>query len=100
MVEEHFRAGEVSPSSIINQFEDSEQQRAVAALFHTQIFLKTEKERKKALQDVLYNMKDSSIAYRLSRLDPTDLMGLQHLMEEKKKLETLKESGFTEKIYL
>ncbi|MCF0122325.1 MAG: DNA primase [Lachnospiraceae bacterium] len=100
MVEEQFLAGEVSPARIINHFEDSEQQRAVAALFHTQIFLKTEKERKKALQDVLYNMKDSSIAYRLSRLDPTDLMGLQHLMEEKKKLETLKESGFTEKIYL
>ena len=41
MVEEQFRAGEVNPARIINHFEDSEQQTAVAALFHTQISLET-----------------------------------------------------------
>ena len=100
MVEEQFRAGEVNPARIINHFEDSEQQTAVAALFHTQISLETEEERKKALKDVLCNMKDSSITYRLSRLEPTDLTGLQHLMEEKKKLERLRESGLPEEISL
>ena len=100
MVEEQFRAGEVNPARIINHFEDSEQQTAVAALFHTQISLETEEERKKALKDVLCNMKDSSITYRLSRLEPTDLTGLQHLMEEKKKLEKLRESGLPEEISL
>ena len=100
MVEEKFRTGEVNPARIINHFEDSEQQTAVAALFHTQISLETEEERKKALKDVLCNMKDSSITYRLSRLEPTDLTGLQHLMEEKKKLEKLRESGLPEEISL
>lgn len=100
MVEEQFRAGEVSPARIINHFEDSEQQTAVAALFHTQISLETEEARKKALKDVLCNMKDSSITYRLSRLEPTDLTGLQHLMEEKKKLERLRESELPEEISL
>ena len=90
----------VNPARIINHFEDSEQQTAVAALFHTQISLETEEERKKALKDVLCNMKDSSITYRLSRLEPTDLTGLQHLMEEKKKRERLRESGLPEEISL
>ena len=49
---------------------------------------------------MLCNMKDSSITYRLSRLEPTDLTGLQHLMEEKKKLEKLRESGLPEEISL
>ena len=39
MVEDQFRKGEVNPARIINHFEDSEQQKKVAALFHEQIAL-------------------------------------------------------------
>ena len=44
-------------------------------------------------------MKESSIAGRLSGLDPTDLAGLQKLMEEKKKLEALRRNGLPEGVF-
>ena len=99
MVEDQFRKGEVNPARIINHFEDSEQQKKVAALFHEQIALDTEAEKKKALLDVVCNMKESSIAGRLSGLDPTDLAGLQKLMEEKKKLEALRRNGLPDGVF-
>ena len=100
MIGEQYRSGEVSPARVINHFEDSQQQMEVASLFHTQISLETEEERKKALLDVLCSMKESSIARRLESLDPTDLPGLQHLMEEKKQLEKLRRTGLPEGILL
>ena len=90
MLEEQYRAGQVNPARIINHFEDSQQQTAVAALFHAQISLETEEERQKALRDVLCNMKETSLSYRLDQQDPMDLAGMQKLMEEKKRIEELR----------
>ena len=98
MVETQFREGQVNPARIINHFEDSGQQKEVAALFHEQIALNTDAEKRKALLDVLCTMKESSIAGRLSELDPTDLAGLQKLMEEKRKLETLRKHGLPDDV--
>ena len=47
-------------------------------------------EKQTALKDVICNMKESSLNYRLSHLSPEDLAGLQNLMTEKKKLEEFK----------
>ena len=40
-------------------------------------------------------MKSYSIEYQTMNLDPTDMRGLQHLMEEKRKLENLKNLNIT-----
>ncbi len=90
MLKEQYEAGKVEQAQIINHFEDSQQQTAVAALFHEQIRLETEEEGRKALRDVLCNMKESSLSYRLDQQDPLDLVGMQRLMEEKKRIEELR----------
>ena len=42
---------------------------------------------------MICNMKEHSIAYRTAHLNPTDMKGLQELMQDKKALESWKESG-------
>ena len=69
------------------------EQKAVTALFNASIPLETDEERRKALNDVICNMKEHSIAYRTAHLNPTDMKGLQELMQDKKALESWKESG-------
>lgn len=93
MVEEQYREGEVNPARIISRFEDGSQQSQVAELFNTKLSLENREEQRKALEDVICNMKESSLNYRISHLSPEDMQGLQRLMEEKKQLETLRETG-------
>ena len=84
---------EVNPARIISRFEDGSQQSQVAELFNTKLSLENREEQRKALEDVICNMKESSLNYRISHLSPEDMQGLQRLMEEKKQLETLRETG-------
>ena len=93
MIYEQYRQGEINPAKLLNQFVDSEEQKAVTALFNASIPLETDEERRKALNDVICNMKEHSIAYRTAHLNPTDMKGLQELMQDKKALESWKESG-------
>ena len=58
-----------------------------ASLFNTKLTLESDAEKRTALKDVICSMKESSLNYRLSHLNPEDLQGLQELMAEKKKLE-------------
>lgn len=90
MVEEQYREGEVNPARIISRFEDSGQQSQAAELFNTRLSLESREEQRKALKDVIWNMKESSLNYRLAHLAPEDLQGLQKLMEEKKQLESFR----------
>ena len=87
MVEEQYREGQVNPARIISRFEAGEEQNLAASLFHTKLSLESDMEKQTALKDVICNMKESSLNYRLSHLSPEDLAGLQNLMTEKKKLE-------------
>ena len=52
--------------------------------------LTTKEEREKALQETIVKVKTHSIDYRTMHLEPTDIIGLQKLMEEKRKLDDLK----------
>ena len=90
MVEEQYREGQVNPARIISRFEAGEEQNLAASLFHTKLSLESDMEKQTALKDVICNMKESSLNYRLSHLSPEDLAGLQNLMTEKKKLEEFK----------
>ncbi len=83
--------GELNPAKILDHFTEEEEHREAAALFNTRIReLKTKEEREQALKETILRVKTNSIDYRTLHLAPTDMAGLQHLMEEKRKLEDLR----------
>lgn len=85
---EQIEKDEIKPGSIIDAFEDEEEQRQVAELFHTSVdYLESVKEKETALRDLIYKVKD------LSNRNPKLLNGedsLQKLIENKKILEEIK----------
>lgn len=78
---EQYEKREANPAQIMNHFTDEEEHRA--GLFHTKI--KAVKEQEKALQETILRVKEHSIEEATKNLDPTDIQGLQRLMNEKKK---------------
>lgn len=84
---EQYRAGSLNPAKIINHFTEEEEHREAAALFNTRIGrLTTPEEKARAIKDSLLRVKSNSIDVRMKNLEPTDMAGLQHLMEEKRRL--------------
>ena len=84
------KEGGVNPAKLLNQFVDSEEQKEVAGLFNATIPLETEEEKRRALHDVICNMKENSIAYQSAHMNVTDMAALQKLMADKKSLERWK----------
>lgn len=84
---EQYRAGGLNPAKIINHFTEEEEHREAAALFNTRISrLTTPEEKVRAIKDSLLRVKSNSIDVRMKNLEPTDMAGLQRLMEEKRQL--------------
>ena len=82
--------GKLNPAQIMNHFTDEEEHREVAALFNTRIReIKTAHEQEKALKETIIRVKKNSIEERSAKLDPTDIQGLQKLMEAKRALQDL-----------
>ncbi|MDY3918240.1 MAG: DNA primase [Candidatus Limivivens sp.] len=81
--------GEVNPARIANHYEDPEQQREVASLFNTTLQVETREEREKALKETLYKVLKNSIECRTASLEPTDMAGLQELINLKRRLQDL-----------
>ncbi|EGG79355.1 DNA primase [Lachnospiraceae bacterium 2_1_46FAA] len=87
---EQYEDGEVNPAKIMNHFTDEEEHREVASLFHTKIKeLTTKQEQEKALKETIIRVKNNSIEYATKMLDPTDIVGLQKLMDAKRELQDL-----------
>lgn len=83
--------GELNPAKILNHFTEEETHREAASLFHTRIReLTTSQEREQALKETILLVKKNSIDVQTRNLNPTDMAGLQRLMEEKRKLADLK----------
>ncbi len=89
MLYEQRAAGEVNPAKLLNEFQDNEEQREVASLFHATIHLESEQEQNRAFQDTLIRIKEESLAERNRTWDPTDMQALQNLVKAKKELEEL-----------
>ena len=88
---EQRKEGRLNPAKILNHFTGEEEHREVASLFNTRIReLHTKEEREQALRETILKVKASGIDYQTMNLDPTDMAGLQKLMEEKRKLENLR----------
>lgn len=87
---DQYEAGELSPAKVMNHFTDEEEHREVASLFHTRIQkLHTKEEQEKALKETIIRVKNNSVDHATKMLDPTDIMGLQRLMEAKRSLQDL-----------
>lgn len=87
---EQYEAGMLNPAQVMNRFSDEEEHREVASLFHTKIQkLETKEEQEKALKETIIRVKNHSVDEATKNLDPTDIMGLQRLMEEKRTLQDL-----------
>ena len=87
---EQYEAGEANPAKIMNCFTNEDEHREVASLFHTKIKeLSTLREQEKALKETIIRVKNHSIETATKNLDPTDIAGLQRLMNAKRELQDL-----------
>ena len=85
-----YEEGTLNPAKIMIHFTDEEEHREVASLFHTKIKeLTTKSEQEKALKETIIRVKNNSIEHATKMLDPTDIQGLQKLMEAKRELQSL-----------
>ena len=89
---EQHEQGDVNQAKLLNRFTDSEEQKEVTSLFHATLHLENDQERMRALRETVCRMKRDSIAHQSQTLAPTDIAGLQRLVEAKKHLEEI-ESG-------
>jgi len=81
--------GSYNPAGIISMFEDEEEQREAAALFHTNLpELHTSQEREKAFHDIVLTVKKNSYEYYTAKLG-ADVNALNQVIEGKKALEEL-----------
>ena len=87
---EQYEEGNLIPAKVMNHFTDEEEHREVASLFNTRIQqLETKAEQEKALKETIIRVKSYSIDEATRQLDPTDIMGLQRIMEAKRSLQDL-----------
>ena len=88
MYEQFYKEGAVQPAVIISRFQSKEEQSLVAGLFNKEIKeLTRDEEQKKAVNEVIRSIKRYSLDHRSRHV--TDMGELQHLIEEKKRLQTL-----------
>ena len=89
---EQYENGEVNPAQIMNYFTEEEEHREAASLFHTRIKeLTTKQEEEKAIKETIIRVKRYSIDEATRKLAPTDIQGLQQLMNAKKALQDLQQ---------
>ncbi len=81
--------GNYNPAGIVSMFDDEEEQKEAASLFHTTLpKLETAQEREKAFRDILLAFKRNSYEYFTAQLG-TDVNALKKVIEGKKALEEL-----------
>lgn len=85
MIYDQKEAHALNPAQIISCFPDEEEQREVAALFHASIDgTENRAEREKAVKETVIRVKENSINYRSTHLDPADMQGLQRLINDQR----------------
>ena len=84
-------AGKVSPASILNHFQDEEEQKKIAEMFNTELNLDSDADKQKALQDVLLRLKQSTLDVHLK--EALDIESITRAAQEKKAFEALKRNG-------
>ena len=95
IVFEQHKEGEVNPAKLLNRFSDAEEQKEITSLFHASLHLESEEDAKKAVLETVCRLKRDSIAWQSTNLPPTDLFGLQRIVEARKRLEDLERGRVT-----
>ncbi len=95
MVFAQHQEGEVNLAKLLNQFSDVEEQKEITSLFHASLHLESEEEAKKAVLETVCKLKRDSIAWQSVNLSPTDLLGLQRIIDAKKHVEDLETGRVT-----
>lgn len=86
---EELEQGNINPASIISMFEEEEDQREAASLFHTKLErLESTAEQEKALHDIVCAVKRNSYERNSAQLG-TDVAALNRVIAGKKQLEEL-----------
>ncbi len=86
---EELEQGNINPASIISRFEEEEDQREAASLFHTKLErLESTAEQEKALHDIVCAVKRNSYERDSAQLG-TDVAALNRVIAGKKQLEEL-----------
>ena len=86
---EELEQGNINPASIISMFEEEEDQREAASLFHTKLErLESTAEQEKALHDIVCAVKRNSYERDSAKLG-TDVAALNRVIAGKKQLEEL-----------
>ncbi len=89
MLYEQLTQGELNPARITSQFTDPQKQREVAQLFNTAVHVDNPQEQEKAISETVKKVMEHTIEQRTQQLDPTDIAGLQKLIDAKKRLQEL-----------
>lgn len=88
MYDQFVTEGTVKPAVIISKFQSKEEQSLVAGIFNKEIQeITRDEEQQKAVNEVIRSIKKYSLDHRSRHV--TDIKELQHLIEEKKRLQTL-----------
>lgn len=97
MVYDQFEnGGVVNPAQICSSFENEEEQREIAGLFHAHIHeTETTSDLEKAVRETIIRVKRNSVEYRSENLDPTDMNGMMQVIEDKRALEQLENLKIT-----
>lgn len=95
LFEQYEQTGQPNPAKIVSMFGE-EEQREIAALFNARLEdVETKADREKALKETIVRIKQNSIEYKNKNLNPTDILGLQKLIEEQKQLEKLEKTNIS-----
>ncbi len=89
MFYEQMEHGERNPAKITSHFADPEEQRIVAQLFNTEVPVETPQDLEKAISETIRKVMEQGIAQKSKNLDPTDIAGLQNLIDAKRRLQEL-----------
>lgn len=92
--------GQFEPASFLNQFEDEEEQNAVATLFNTKITgldgipieMESKNDRERVLKDIVLKVKENSYEFYSKNLG-ADVNALKEVIEGKKIIEELRKTN-------
>ncbi|MCD8327010.1 MAG: DNA primase [Lachnospiraceae bacterium] len=86
---EELAQGRCDPAGIISRFENEEEQRQVASIFHTRLQgIDNQQQKEKAFKDILYAVKQNSCEYYASQ-QGTDINALKQVVAARRALEEL-----------
>lgn len=90
MLYEQHEQGGLNPAGILSRFENAEEQREAAAVFNAQLKqVETKEETEKALQETIYKIRQEALNRKGKELAPTDMEGLQKLIQSRRELQKL-----------